>query len=64
MLQQRSVQQLVAELRQREDEARENDVEGQLAGLEDDRRVWLGRREDGSLEVTPPAEGRFERYLS
>lgn len=42
----------------------ENDIEGTTAGLEQDRRVWINRREDSSLDVTPPREGRFERYLS
>lgn len=53
----------------------ENDLEGQLVGMEADRRVWLGRRgeveEEGDsgpigcgLETTPPGEGRFERFLS
>lgn len=41
----------------------ENDVEGTLAGLDADRRTWMERREDGNLDVTPPREGRFERYL-
>ncbi|RMY18952.1 hypothetical protein D0867_04990 [Hortaea werneckii] len=41
-----------------------NEVEGHLEGLEEDRRVWMGRREGGSLDTTPPAEGRYERYLS
>jgi hypothetical protein len=39
-------------------------VEGHLQGLEEDRRTWLRRREGGDLDVTPPREGRFERYLS
>ena len=42
----------------------ENELEGHLQGLEADRRVWLQRREGGSLDITPPREGRFERYLS
>ncbi|KAI7240532.1 hypothetical protein KC330_g1201 [Hortaea werneckii] len=41
-----------------------NEVEGHLEGLDEDRRVWMGRREGGSLDTTPPAEGRYERYLS
>lgn len=41
----------------------ENDVEGSLAGLDADRRTWMERREEGSLDVTPPREGRFEKYL-
>lgn len=42
----------------------ENDLQGSLQGLEQDRRTWLARREDGGLDVTPPREGRFEPYLS
>lgn len=42
----------------------ENDIENSLHGLEQDRRTWVSRREEGSLEVTPPREGRFERFLS
>ena len=42
----------------------ENEMEGSLRGLEQDRRIWLARRERGDLDVTPPREGRFERYLS
>ena len=50
---------------QRSSQQAENDsVEGHLQGLEEDRRIWVGRHEDGSLDVTPPREGRFERYLS
>ena len=45
-------------------EQAENDLEGHLHGLEEDRRIWLERREGGTLDVTPPKEGRFERYLS
>ncbi|KXT05621.1 hypothetical protein AC578_5626 [Pseudocercospora eumusae] len=41
----------------------ENDVEEALDMLEEDRRVWMERREGGVLDTTPPAEGRFERYL-
>ncbi|KAK5134583.1 hypothetical protein LTR08_006369 [Meristemomyces frigidus] len=41
----------------------ENDVEGHVQDLEQDRRTWMGRREAGTLDTTPPAEGRFERYL-
>ncbi|RMY52090.1 hypothetical protein D0863_14380 [Hortaea werneckii] len=57
-------------LRRRADSARNavdrenNEVEGHLEGLEEDRRVWMGRREGGSLDITPPAEGRYERFLS
>ena len=50
---------------QRSGQQAENDsLEGHLRGLEEDRRVWAGRREAGTLDVTPPREGRFERYLS
>ena len=49
---------------QRGDEQIENDLEGHLHSLEADRRTWLGRREGGSLDVTPPKEGRFERLLT
>lgn len=50
---------------QRGSEQAENDlVQGHLQGLENDRRTWLNRREDGDMDVTPPREGRFERYLS
>ncbi|KAF2766496.1 hypothetical protein EJ03DRAFT_176634 [Teratosphaeria nubilosa] len=45
----------------------ENDLDGQLSRhpeLEEDRRTWFSRQEDGSLESTPPREGRFEQYLS
>ncbi|KAK5705640.1 hypothetical protein LTR17_021506 [Elasticomyces elasticus] len=41
----------------------ENDVESQLAMLEGDRRVWQERHEAGTLDSTPPGEGRFERFL-
>ncbi|GAB1737039.1 hypothetical protein NU219Hw_g401t1 [Hortaea werneckii] len=57
-------------VRRRADSARNtldrenNEVEGHLEGLEEDRRVWMARREGGSLDTTPPAEGRYERYLS
>jgi hypothetical protein len=40
-----------------------NEPEGQLAGLERDRAVWMRRRQGGSLDVTPPGHGRFERFL-
>lgn len=50
--------------RSSENEA-ENDVESGIAwSLEQDRRTWLTRQEQGDLDVTPPREGRFERYLS
>lgn len=42
----------------------ENDVESALETVEEDRRMWTIRREHGGLEVTPPAEGRYERYFS
>lgn len=45
-------------------EETENDLEGQLDGLEEDRRVWVDRREGGGLDTTPPREGRFEKYLT
>ncbi|KAK3633511.1 hypothetical protein LTR56_015764 [Elasticomyces elasticus] len=41
----------------------ENDVESQLAMLEGDRRIWQERHEAGTLDSTPPGEGRFERFL-
>lgn len=44
--------------------ASENDIESNLHDLEADRRTWIDRRQDGSLDVTPPKEGRFERFLS
>ena len=49
---------------QRGSEQVENDLDAHLQGLEDDRRTWINRREGGNMEVTPPREGRFERYLS
>ena len=49
---------------QRISEQAENDLEGALHGLEEDRRTWLDRREDGALDITPPRKRRFERYLS
>ncbi|KAK3721776.1 hypothetical protein LTR37_002941 [Vermiconidia calcicola] len=45
-------------------EQAENELEGHHPVLEYDRRTWLSRREGGSLEVTPPKQGKFERYLS
>lgn len=45
------------------DDGTENDTEGQLAGLESERAVWMRRRQGGSLDVTPPGHGRFERFL-
>lgn len=41
----------------------ENETDGQLASLESERAVWLRRRQGGSLDVTPPGHGRFERFL-
>jgi hypothetical protein len=41
----------------------ENETGGQLAGLESERAVWMRRRQGGSLDVTPPGHGRFERFL-
>ena len=36
----------------------------QLAGLERDSAMWVRRRrQGGSLDVTPPGHGRFERFL-
>jgi hypothetical protein len=46
---------------QRSARSSENDVEESL--VDADRRTWMERREEGSLDVTPPREGRFERYL-
>lgn len=47
-----------------DDEDGENDVENGLVGLEEDRRVRIERHEgNGTLDITPPAEGRWERYL-
>lgn len=48
----------------RSSEQVENELESHAQGLEEDRRLWISRREDGCLDTTPPAEGRFERYLS
>ncbi|KAK5175865.1 uncharacterized protein LTR77_001005 [Saxophila tyrrhenica] len=48
----------------RSNEHVENDLEGHLPGLEQDRRTWMSRQEGVNLDVTPPREGRFERYLS
>lgn len=55
---------LMVRLEPRSSDSSENEIEGNLDGLEQDRRVWIRRREGGSLDVTPPREGRFERYLS
>lgn len=44
--------------------ALENETAGQLAEMERERGVWMARRrQGGSLDVTPPGEGRFERFL-
>lgn len=45
------------------DEA-ENELEGHLRLLANDRQRWLSRQGQGSLEVTPPRESRAEQYLS
>ena len=43
----------------------ENALEAQIGGLEHDRRIWLGRRsEEGSMDITPPATGRYEQFLN
>lgn len=42
----------------------ENDIEPLLETVEEDRRTWTARREHGTLDVTPPAEGRYEMYFS
>ena len=41
----------------------ENGEQGLLSGLESDRAIWVCRRQGGSLDVTPPGQGRFERFL-
>ena len=41
----------------------ENGEMGLMGGLESDRTVWTRRRQGGSLDVTPPGQGRFERFL-
>ncbi|KAK0933121.1 hypothetical protein LTR29_015297 [Friedmanniomyces endolithicus] len=41
----------------------ENEIESQMGLLEEDRCIWERRQEAGSLESTPPGEGRFERFL-
>lgn len=45
-------------------EEAENEFAAQLADLERERMVWQRRRQGGSLDVTPPKEGRFERFLN
>lgn len=42
---------------------RENELEAHLTRLESERDTWSRRRQGGSLDVTPPREGRFERFL-
>ena len=49
---------------QRNNYQAENDLEVHAHDLEEDRRLWMRRREAGDLDVTPPREGRFERFLS
>jgi hypothetical protein len=39
----------------------ENDSDGAFDELEAERRLWLDRQGRGSLDATPPKEGRFER---
>jgi hypothetical protein len=41
----------------------ENGEMGLVGGLESDRTVWTRRRQGGSLDVTPPGQGRFEKFL-
>ncbi|EME46618.1 hypothetical protein DOTSEDRAFT_33205 [Dothistroma septosporum NZE10] len=45
-------------------ELSENEMEPHLSRLEQDRHTWISRQEYGTLDVTPPREGRYERYLS
>jgi hypothetical protein len=52
-----------AGLRRGERDETENGEQGLLSGLESDRAVWARRRQGGSLDVTPPGQGRFERFL-
>ncbi|KAF2216002.1 hypothetical protein CERZMDRAFT_82064 [Cercospora zeae-maydis SCOH1-5] len=43
----------------------ENDIAVTLDTVEQDRHTWVARREQhGELDLTPPAEGRFERHFS
>lgn len=44
-------------------EERENEFEGHFTRLESERTTWVRRRQGGSLDVTPPREERFERFL-
>lgn len=60
----RRTRQLDQALQRMENETENDEMEGSLRGLEQDRLTWLARREGGDLDVTPPREGRFERYLS
>lgn len=41
----------------------EHEAEAQLLGTASERAVWRQRRLGGSLDVTPPGHGRFERFL-
>jgi hypothetical protein len=52
-----------AGLRRGDSDESENGETGLLDGLESDRAVWARRRQGGSLDVTPPGQGRFERFL-
>jgi hypothetical protein len=52
-----------AGLRRSDSDESENGEMGLVAGLESDRVVWTRRRQGGSLDVTPPGQGRFERFL-
>ena len=52
-----------AGLRRSDSDESENGQMGLVAGLESDRVVWTRRRQGGSLDVTPPGQGRFERFL-
>ncbi|KAK5108561.1 hypothetical protein LTR62_008218 [Meristemomyces frigidus] len=42
----------------------EENAEHELHALEEERQVWQGRQGDGTLNSTPPGEGRLEQYLS
>lgn len=45
--------------------AMESETVGHTANLEHDRQTWIQRRTtDGTLDTTPPKEGRFERFLA
>jgi hypothetical protein len=41
----------------------ENSFDGSRGDLEDERRFWVDRQTQSSLDVTPPKEDRFERFL-